>query len=180
MHSTIIALALILAASPLTAQARWPLSLELNGGHGLGRTSGEYRGDGSGIAIDALVAYRITAGSGAGMVAAFSTGAQGASTTDLLCVPAEGGGCVPNFPSFSSAALLVGYETGVNWTVRGLIGPAYARAEESTLGLQGRAELAVPLISRISVAFSSRALLLPDYRGTSFQLYAFGLGLRVR
>lgn len=180
MRSNTIALVLILAASHLSAQERWPLSLELSGGHGLGRTGGEYRGDGSGIAIDAIVAYRITAGSGGGVVVAFSTGAQGAGATDLLCVPAEDGGCVPNFPSFSSAAVLVGYETGVNWTVRGLIGPAYVREDHSALGVQGRAELAIPLVSRISIALSSRALVIPRYRETSFQLYAFGIGLRVR
>lgn len=180
MRSWTTALVLLLAGSQAAAQNRWPVSLELNGGHGLGRTAGEYRDDGSGVAIDALVAYRLTPVSGDGVVIAVSSSGQGPVTVDQVCIPAPGGGCVPNFPTFGSVVALIGYESSPNWTLRGLLGPAYVRAEESTLGFQGRIDIAVPFVSRVSFALSARAMLIPDYRGDSFQLYAFGLGLRLR
>ena len=178
-HS-VTALLLVLATTEAAAQARWPISVELNVGRGSGHAVGGYRGDGSGPAIDALLGYRVTPGVGGGFVLALSANVQGPIWVDLLCIPAPAGGCVPDFPTFAAGAVLAGYETSANVMVRGLLGPAYVRADESTFGFQGRADLAVPLVARVSLVLSGRALLVPSYRGDMFRLYAIGFGFRVR
>lgn len=70
--------------------------------------------------------------------------------------------------------------TSSNWTVRGLFGPAWVRADDSTYGFQGRVDMAVPLISRLWFIVSARGLIVPSYRGDRFRLYAFSGGLRIR
>jgi hypothetical protein len=105
---------------------------------------------------------------------------QGSGQVTLICIPASDGRCVPRWPDFTIIGLLAGYETTPNSTIRIMVGPAGVHAEESAFGLEARVDFALPLAWHISLAGFARSIVVPSYRGDSFQLYGVGVGLRIR
>ncbi len=166
--------------SAAEAQDRWPVFFEATVGRGTGQTDGEYRDNTAGITADVLVGFRIRPAAGAGLIAGGSVGMQGSGPVTDICLPARRGGCVPDFPDFLTVAALIGWESSANAAVRVSGGPTYVRGDVATVGLQGRVDLAVSLVRRISLAVSGRGTLVPDYRGDAFQLASVGIGLRLR
>lgn len=170
-----------LAASEVRAQSLSPVSLEATLGMGKGWTGGEYLGNRSGVAADVLLGVRLRHLGGGALVAGLGASAQGAGASESACRPAAGGGCVPSFPDFLTVAPLAGWES-VGGVFRVLLGPAFVQAsgEGGALGVQGRLDLAVPIIRHLGAVASIRPTLIPDYRGDAIGLLAFGLGLRIR
>ena len=181
-RSTLI-LAALAAPGLLSAQSPWPVSIEATLGVGAGRTRGEYRSNDSGLAGDLLVGLRLRPTARGALAAAVGVGVQGAGETDLVCLPASSGGCVPSFPEFEIAAVLVGWETA-STDLRVLGGPAAVRAygdwDDIRLGLQGRVDVTRPMIGRLAVLLAGRGLVVPSYDGDSFQMISVALGLRLR
>jgi hypothetical protein len=114
---------------------------------------------------------------------------QGTGGYELICIPRAIGGCVPHFPQFTVLAVTAGLESA-NGGFRVMAGPARVtgdvdrtltdRMGSSTLAWQGRMDWALPIVSRLSLCASLRGVLVPDYSGDSFQLWAAGGGLRIR
>jgi hypothetical protein len=178
------------------AQDRWPISLEANIGPGGGRTSAPgWNPDGylhrstRGTGAEVLVALRAGSVARGGVVAGLSLGIIGTGGYEAICILREIGGCVPHFPEFTVLAATVGLETA-NGGFRVMAGPARVtgdvdrtltdREGSSATGWQGRIDWALPIVSRFSLCASVRGVLVPDYSGDSFQLWALGGGLRIR
>ena len=179
----IILLATCLAAvipSSAEAQDKWRLFVESNVGLATGQTTGEYREDVTGFAADLVLGARLRGNSG--WIVGASVSAQGPGPTSDICILASDGGCVTSFPSFVLLGIPFGYEIGSANTVRFTASPVLARprSDDWTLGFQGRIDGAVEVLWRISVTASGRIALIPDYRGDSFRLNAFGVGIRLR
>lgn len=175
----LVALMIAGASSECLAQA-WPLSVEATVGRGFGNTRGEYRDNSTGGSADLLVAWRIAASSTGGWVVGGHLSMQGSGPVTLICIPASHGGCVPRWPDFATIGLLAGYETTPKSTIRIMVGPAGVHAAESAFGLVARVDFALPVAWHISLAGSARSIVVPSYRGDSFQLYGVGVGLRLR
>ena len=182
LRSVFLASTLLLTSVSLAAaQARWPVFLETTAGKGGGSTEGEYRNNSSGITADALLGFRPSPNFRSGVVFAAAISMHGSGPVTAICIPASNGGCVPAFPDFLTIAGLIGYERGVNSTVRFSAGPAYASAgDRSSIAFQGRIDAALPVLWHLSIVASGRAVLIPDYRGDSFTLRSVGIGLRLR
>lgn len=180
----VLALAVAMAslgAAHVRAQSLSPVSIEATLGAGKGWTGGQYLGSRSGVAADILLGVRLRrAGSGA-LAAGLSASAQGGGTSTTMCRLETSDTCIPAFPDFFAVAPLVGWESGAG-RLRMLVGPAFvqARGEGSALGVQSRLDLAVPLAGRFGAVASIRPTIIPDYRGDTVGLLAFGVGLRFR
>ena len=184
--SRFLVVALAVAVTPLAAphvhaQSLSPVSIEATLGVGKGWTGGEYLGNRSGLAADVLLGARLRHVGRGALVAGLSASAQGGGTSTTECRPASDGMCVPSFPDFFALAPLAGWESS-GGALRVLLGPAFVQAsgEGRALGVQSRLDLAVPVVGRLGAVASIRPTLIPDYRGDSIRLLAFGLGLRFR
>ena len=175
----------VAVAVPVEAigQERWPATLEVVVGLGVGHTSGEYRENNTGVTAEFLVGHRIGHTERGHYFAALTVGGQGSGTVTSDCLPADRGGCVPSFPSFESVGVLAGWEHG-STRYRALTGPSAVRAhgdwDTIVLGWVGRLDAVVPLTGRLSVLGSFRVLTIPDYSGDSFAWASFVAGLRLR
>jgi len=178
--ATLLASALALASAPVRAQGG--VSLQATLGVGTGR-GGPQAGSRSGPLADALAAVSLHSASAGGFIAGVSGTVQGAvvRTDDLCVITPDGGGCRADFPLFSSAAVLAGWESA-DAGVRILAGPAvFAPDDDGTVaGLTSRLDLAVAAARRVTPVFSLRASLLPSFRGDAITLLGAGIGLRVR
>lgn len=164
------------AAQRIGPSAEASLGLSLGGG-------GTYTNRGGG-AMDAVLAVPVAqTGSGAVMLA-FTGTANGAVTTEDVCVVAPNDECHGVFPTFMSLGVAAGVQRrlGSGASARLLAGPAYYQAVdgEDTFGLQGRVDVARPLFSRLALVASLRGTVLPNYDDESLGFAAFGLGLRVQ
>ena len=177
----IATISVIVGVTPASAQNRWPVFFETSWGRGGGTTEGEYRNNSSGITADALVGFRPQPNRESGIVLATAISMQGAGAVTTICIMSSTGGCIPSFPEFLTIAGLIGYEKGVNSTIRISVGPGFVHANDhSTLGLEGRLDAALPVVWRLSALGSFRVVHIPDHRGDQFTLRTFGLGIRIR
>ena len=177
------AVAAFTAAATATAGAQESkaITLEATLGKGTGRTDGLYRDNRSGVTLDAILAARVRTLRRGALVAGVNVSVQGSGAYDTICLLAPDGGCIPEFPSFEIVGALVGWQDR-NAFVRVTTGAAYVQAgwEDWSVAWQGRADLALPVTSHVAAVASLRSTLVPNYpRGDSFQLFAFGLGVRV-
>ncbi len=170
-----------LATSKSEAQGVSPLSLEASMGAGKGWGGDGYRGNGSGLALDALLGLRVRSLAHGGLVAGVSGGIQAAGAHTTICPPNQSGTCTPGFPDVYTVAAFAGWESG-RGIFRVMLGPAFAHASDAgnALGFQGRVDAAAPFADRVAVVASIRPTVIPDFHGSTLKLLAFGIGLRVR
>lgn len=161
------------------AQHLWPVSAEISVGRTTGSTSGEYRSNDTGLALDVLAGARVGQLPQGSLFAAVGLALQGTGPVTDICLPASRGGCIPRFPQFCIASILAGWETD-DGAARVLAGPAYAWADRAAPGLQAHGSLFLIHTWRLAVGVTIRGLILPVYDGDSFQLLAGGVTVRVR
>lgn len=173
------ALALALPLNAAAQQTR-ALSFDVNFGVETVRTSGEYRDPHQGSAVDALLAMRLRGAGRGALLAGLSAGTPWAWTSTSVCLPASNGECIPTFPQFMKAGALMGWENPTA-TLRAMGGPAYVRADgRQAFGLQGRVDGAAPISRHLALVASVRGTVVPNYRGDAFEVYALGVGIRIR
>jgi hypothetical protein len=183
-HTILLSLALACAAAvsvDAAAQSRFGPSVEA----GLGVSAG---GGGSfthrtGGALDAVLAVPLNQTSrGAVMLAVTGTANGPVAVED--CVFTPGDSCVSEYPTFMSLGVAAGVQRrmGRGLSARALAGPAYYQAVDGpdTFGLQGRVDVAKPLVFRTALVASVRGSVLPRYQGETLSFAAFGLGLRIQ
>ncbi|HEU5207973.1 MAG TPA: hypothetical protein VFU06_01075 [Longimicrobiales bacterium] len=175
----VIAAAIGAGASDVAAQARSPLSLDLNVGRGIGTGHGTYLDNSDGFIGDVLLAYRLRGIGSGGLLAAFDAGIQGTRSHALVCMEPENVQCVPPFPEFKVFAAAVGWENS-SGSFRAFAGPAVVHADEAAGGVFARGDVALPLFSRVWGVAGVRGVIVPDYQGDSFQLGGVSFGLRIR
>jgi hypothetical protein len=177
----LVGIAVPIIASTVDAQAVSSVSLDVSVGAGKGWSGGEYVGNRSGLAVDALLGFRLRSIGREGLMVGFSGGIQRTGESSTVCRPALDGSCVPSFPDFYTLSALAGWESG-RGILRVMLGPAFVQAsgEGHALGVQGRLDLAAPFTSHIGVVASIRPTVVPSYRGDTLKLLAFGIGLRLR
>ncbi len=162
---------------------RWPVSLEITMGYGVGGSSGEYRRSGGGPAVDVLVAARLRSTLRGAWVGAVSLAAQPILvSSDDRCIPASDGGCVPDFPGLPVVSLLGGWETA-GGAQRVMVGPGLTTEvdwRKSKLVWVLRVDGALPMTGRISMVGSIRGTLVPSFQGASFRQGSLMAGLRIR
>ncbi len=162
------------------AQHTRALSLDVNVGLESVRTSGEYRNPQQGSAVDALLALRLGTARRGAIITGVGAGTPWAWSSTDICLPASTGGCIPTYPQFLRLGALVGWENQ-STTFRAMGGPAHVTADgKATFGFQARLDGAVPIAQRFALAASVRGTMVPNYRGDAFQVYSFGVGIRLR
>ncbi len=174
-------IAVCLPPSKSEAQGVSPLSFEANIGAGKGWGGDGYVGNGSGLALDALVGLRVRSLAHGGLVAGVSGAIQSAGARATVCPPNPSGTCIPGFPDVYTVSALAGWESG-RGILRVMLGPAFAHASDAgnALGFQGRVDAAAPFTNRVALVASIRPTVIPNLRGSTLKLLAFGIGLRVR
>lgn len=175
-------LLLACAALPADAQQRFGPSIEASLGAGAGG-GGTYVNRAGG-ALDAVLAVPLNhAGAGTVMLAVTGTSNGPLAGTDV-CVVAPNDACVEDYPTFMSLGVAAGVQRrmGAGLSTRLLAGPAYYQAVDGgdTFGLQGRVDVAKPLVFRTALVASLRGAVLPRYEGETLHFASFGLGLRIQ
>jgi hypothetical protein len=176
----IIVLALVLAL-PAAAPAQGLRSVEANVGLTTGR--GGTFDTRTGFAADALVSFGIRPHAGGMLVGALSAGASALPSGDR-CLLLPGGGCMPDFPGIVPVAALVGWEVPGR-VARLSAGPALVLTNDdgrksSTGGVMGRVDLWTPSPFHLALVLSTRALVVPAYRGGAIAQLSIGVGAAIR
>jgi len=171
-------------SSPLSAQDRWPGSVEASLGLSSGRSSGEYQDFSVGLSLDALLGAPLAQTDKGRVFGAIAYSAQGPGPTDDVCILTADGSCLPRFPSVGTASLLGGWERS-DTRLRVLTGPALAGDaagdwRDYRLAWVARVDAASGSLGRLALVASLRATLVPSYDEDSLQLVALGVGLRLR
>ena len=179
----LIALVLLIPLEPASAQTPGPVTLDLGMGLGAGVTTGTYRDNNAGFAVNALLTVRpIPLGDGR-LIVSGEFAVQGAGPSEDNCIPHPEGGCVSRFPEFTSVSLLGGWETpGAG--LRLSSGPGVARNygdwRNYRLAWSARADLWTGTGgSPIGLTTSVRTMVIPSYDGALFASASFLLGLRI-
>ncbi|HEX6038122.1 hypothetical protein [Longimicrobium sp.] len=170
-----------LVSADATAQRIGP-SVEAGVGVSSGG-GGEYIHRG-GAALDGVIATPLVqTGSGA-VLLAFTGTVNGPIAMEDVCVVAPDDACYAEYPTFVSLGVAAGVQRrlGSSASARVLAGPAYYQAVDGgdAFGLQGRVDVAKPILSRLVVVASLRGTVLPRYQGETLRFGAFGLGLRIQ
>ncbi|HEU4561008.1 MAG TPA: hypothetical protein VFS20_24365 [Longimicrobium sp.] len=144
----------------------------------MGGPQARYR---TGPSVDALLALRLQTLPHGSLVVGVAAGFQGGLTRTDVCVSAPGGGCVAEFPLFSSIGAVAGWENP-GGTVRLLAGVSSFHPDQgdATLGVNARLDLSAGGWRRLTPVVSLRTSLLPSYEGEMVALGGVGIGLRVR
>jgi hypothetical protein len=115
------------------------------------------------------------------VVAGVTAGISGPVVMDRLCAPNFP--CIPNYPEFATVGAVAGVQRalGGGLSARALAGPAYFQATEGgdTMGMQGRLDVAAPVISRLAMIAAVRGSLL-RHEGEALRFATFGFGLRIQ
>jgi hypothetical protein len=170
-------------AGAAAAQGNGPLSADFSLGLRLAH-GGAYHHRG-GPAFDLLATRLIDDIPGGRLVGGASLGLQGPPLArDLSCLVTPAGDCAPDFPALASVTAMAGVQRGSAHTaaIRLMAGPTYqqAFAGGGAVGLQGRADAALPPWGRTAAIASLQHSLLPSFRGDTVRITSFTLGLRLR
>ena len=179
----LLAAAVCTTGTPLAAQqpsfgpsAEAGLGLFVGGG-------GEYYRRG-GPAVDVVLAAPLTRSSNGTIVAGVTAGISGSMGGDLICEPDPEGICKPDYPAFFALGAVAGVQRqmGSGLSARALAGPAYYQSADgpNVWALQGRVDVAKPLLFHTALVLSLRGAVLPSYEGESLSFTALGLGLRIQ
>jgi len=181
-----------LAAGTLGAQQPRALSIDVSLGGGAGLGGGELA-ERSGIALDALVAGPLrSAGTHARMIGV-AVGVQSSIAFGDKCQLGGSGQCLDEFPALATVGLLAGSEfrrragASPGATLRLLAGPAYVHLDghssaerRSTVGVEGRADLATTPLGPVAMVLSLRGTLIPRVKKQTLGAWVLAVGLRMR
>jgi hypothetical protein len=138
----------------------------------------------TGGAMDAVIAMPIAGNERSTVVLGLTGTANGPVAVDDVCVIGPEAECLDDYPTFMSLGIVAGVQRrlGGNLSTRALVGPAYYQSVDGddTFGLQGRVDVAKPLIFRTAVVASLRGAVLPSYEGEALTFGALGVGLRIQ
>ena len=188
-------LLLLLAAAPAAGRAQGaqrPLSVDVGVGLGHGGGGGA-RNARSGPAASALLAWHARKRPTGALVAGASASVQGPFPFDHDCiVPVGGGECLPDYPTFYSAALLGGWhagQTGAGQGGRALLGPAMIWSSRerlggrdrwaTTVGLQGRLDYATPMLRHAALVLWANGTFVPRLQRATYIMGSVGIGVRL-
>lgn len=168
----------VLAASPLTAQHRSPLALDVT--LGLHTVVGGLIDLRTGLLFDALLTGRVRTLPRRTLVAGVGASTVFGGSGDR-CLPTPGGGCASQ-GNFVVLNALVGFDQPIeNASVRLLVGPAvYDGAGGRSTGLHGRVDLASPPFFHVALGAMASATLLPSHNRQTLRTWAAGLSLALR
>ncbi|HYR09719.1 MAG TPA: hypothetical protein VEQ60_18230 [Longimicrobium sp.] len=183
MHRTLIAVLVAASAAaaptPAAAQQRFGPSVDASFGLFVGGGGTFEKRDGP--ALDGIVAVPLVRTRAATVVAGVTAGISGPVVMDRICGP--NALCVPNYPEFVTAGAVAGVQRalGGGLSARVLAGPAYFQATDGgdTMGMQGRLDVAAPVIARLAIVAAVRGSLL-RYEGEALRFATFGFGLRIQ
>lgn len=184
IHRTItVLLAACALAAPASAQRTFGPSADISVGVFAG--AGGYFADRGGPALEGVLAIPVAQARTGTVVAGVTAGISGPLMMgDLVCINGPDGECVPNYPTFVTAGVVAGVQRsiGSRLSARALAGPAYFHDADGgdTFGLQGRLDVARPLLFRTAIVASVRGSLLPRYQGETLGYATFGLGIRLQ
>lgn len=175
----VLATLLALGSAPSASGQRLGVSFDATFGAGTIHTNGAYvERNTNGATFDVTLAVRGGSMEQRGLFAAANWWAQGANGQDI-CLPATGGGCVPNLPSSLVFGALVGWQSE-NGVLRFAAGPGYARLDdEGALAIHARADLTAPVFRHLGLVFSLRGAHIPNAADSRFDLFAAGFGVRI-
>jgi hypothetical protein len=178
-----LVLAATCAAAPATAAAQNAFGPSADVSVGMFAGAGGTFVDRGGPAVDVSVAVPVGRTGSGTLVAGLTGGISGPVATIEMCRLGPNGGCMPSYPVFYTVGAVAGVQRaiGAGFSARALAGPTWFRSEDDgTFGLQGRVDVAKPLIFRTAVVASVGGSLLPSYQGETLSYAAFGLGLRIQ
>ena len=107
---------------------------------------------------------------------------------DKICVVGSDGRCIPQYPGFHGLAVVSGHQWQplAAMSVRVLAGPGYYTVffKDDTptafsLGLGGRADVAVPLFRPVSATIAARGAWVPRIHGRTYVPSAVMIGIRL-
>ncbi|HEU4885564.1 MAG TPA: hypothetical protein VFT45_25190 [Longimicrobium sp.] len=181
----IVLAAAFAAAIPAAAAAQQALGPSADVSFGIFAGAGGSFVDRGGPALDGIVAIPLGRMGSNTLVAGVTGGISGPLMIgDNICRLGPGDTCVPDYPTFTTAGVAAGVQRtiGAGLSARALAGPAYFHAMDGddALGLQGRLDVARPLIFHTAVVASVRGSLLPSYQGETLSFATFGVGLRIQ
>lgn len=171
----IIALAV---ASPLTAQNSSGARLDLT--LGLSTVRGGTIDFRTGGLADVLAAGRLGQTRHGAVVGGLGvSGIFGGSGDRCLTLP--NGGCAGQ-GNFGVVTALIGIDHALgSGSLRLLAGPSYHNgADDASVGVQGRIDVATPAFAHLALGLMTRATLLPDHGGATLVIWGVGAGLAFR
>lgn len=172
-------------ASPPAGAQRGALALEASIGSSRGTQGRDYDNRG-GIALDALVAWRVHSGPVGAFAIALAYGTQGPLGSDVSCVPILAlRSCLDNYPRFESQSLLLGWEVGRprERGARILLGPGIyqrERPDSARVGVQGRLDLRSASVGPVALVLSVRGAVVPTVNRQTLMLGILGIGFRLQ
>jgi hypothetical protein len=178
-----LVLAAACAAAPVTgvAQDVFGPSADVSAGVFVG-AGGTFHQRG-GPAVDVSVAVPFGRTRLGTLVAGATGGISGPLVMTDICRLGPNDTCMPSYPVFLTVGAVAGVQRAIGggFSARALAGPTYFRSEDDhTFGLQGRLDVARPVVFRIAVVASVRGSLLPRYQGETLSFATFGVGLRIQ
>jgi hypothetical protein len=121
-----------------------------------------------------------------------AVGVQSSIAFGDKCQLGRSGQCLDEFPALATVGLLAGSEfrhadASPGATLRLLAGPAYVHLDghasakrRSTVGAEGRADLATAPLGPIAMVLSLRGTLIPRVQKQTLGACVLGVGLRLR
>jgi hypothetical protein len=173
------------AVAPTTAPAQQAFGPSADVSAGMFVGGGGTFAERGGPALDGIVALPLGLMRSGTLVAGVTGGISGPLMIgDLICRAGPDDTCISNYPTFVTVGAVAGVQRaiGAGLSARAMAGPAYFQAADGddTFGVQGRLDVAKPLIFRTALVASLRGSLLPDYQGETLRYATFGLGLRIQ
>ena len=165
-------------AAPLAAQQSSGARLDLTmGGSAVRGGMIDFR---TGVMADVLAAGRLRPMPGRAIVAGLgASGILGGMGDRCLLLPT--GGCAGN-GNFTVVTALLGVDHAVGaGSLRLLAGPSYhSGANDGSVGLQGRIDVASPAFAHLALGLMTRATVLPNHRDATLVIWGFGIGVAFR
>ena len=172
------------AALPADAAAQRRFGPAVDASLGISAGGGGSYTHRAGGALDGVIAIPVGGSASSTYVLGLTGTANGPIASDDVCIIGPGDRCLEDYPTFMSLGVVAGIQRQITagLSSRVLVGPAYYQAVEGedTFGLQGRVDVARPLVFRTAIVASLRASLLPSYEGDVLQFATFNLGLRIQ
>jgi hypothetical protein len=171
-------------AASVPAQAQQPTfgpSAEAGVGAYIGGGGAYFRRGGP--AVDVVLAAPIGQGYGGTIMAGVTAGISGSMGGDDVCRIGPGDTCLDDYPTFFSLGAVAGVQRRMGGlSARALAGPAYYQSVDgpNVMALQGRLDVAKPIVFRTAIVASLRGSLLPSYQGEPLSFTALSLGLRIQ
>ena len=178
-----------LLAAPLLAQSTHPVRMQAT--LGLGTSEGGHYVEREEFTLELMLGWRVPTRK-LPLTVGMALGQSGDNGSELICEPAEGGGCVPPMPRLSYIALLAGLEAhGSAGSIGVMTGPALVVGTESgetgdlwysgsQVGAQLRLDVTSPAFYHVAITVSPRVVWVPNVSDATLSLRSLNFGLRLQ